>query len=812
MLRQASKGATQALQRRNRGISQAWTALSGLTDEVRAFTELAHGIQELLRRNAAGIPTLSTMHWIQGLRMLAAHQAGARVHMSVASLSAMAATHAPELALFRKYAPLATAIYEPSEAKFFEKALDHASLANHPGFCPIMSRFSPEANRPVFMMCQDMQTQEVVLAVRGTYSLHDLITDISCDAAPFMWSFAHRGIADSARDVHAAVIDKLHSLQAGRREPLNLRVVGHSLGGGVAALLTLILRYSGNIRARAVAFAPPPCLAPDISSACTEVVQSLVFGDDLIPRCSELAALRLLEDISRFSKSAGNLQSAPLAPPEVNQGLGQATMGDLDHAAGRDGGDFETLRRALASKSLQQFLAAKENSHRQLLETTDTRVLQQQHLILDKLNMFMGQIPQLLDASRSESVSLVERIKLLSFEIQTLDRANKQQSELASSNAAVMAQLAELHEQRLFADDINGFGSDLSDVDASATSSILDPALAPDSPQPHDYQADNSQFSQQSQHGGFPLSPQTTSLACRTEFPLVTISDTPPPSSLMVLSSVDAATGPNAVEQNDQQAQWRRFLEKVRAQRAIQSGIEEHIARVKSDLQRKYSIVLDESANPAPPPPPSLSTSKDSWSRIWDLAGDYFGSLELDNDYTTFDMEARQLMHRGGDGSPAKGNPSSDAHAVKKTRSLFSPENDENAAAELGNVRHMPHFSSSQDEDVIDTVMSTPSSPSLSSSSAPDAPPTARIESELVIPATAFYLVRTNPSSSSAPDEQLYLTKSSPEAFNAIHLSQNMLGDHWMTSYIIALEAAHAQKQSRRQDSESEKELHREAS
>ena len=86
--------------------------------------------------------------------------------------------------------------------------------------------------------------------------------------------------------------------------------VGHSLGGGVAILLAVLLRgkypslmssTTNKERVRAFAFAPPPVLDRSTSLACQHYVTSVVNNSDIVPRQSLTnldAFLTILETMS----------------------------------------------------------------------------------------------------------------------------------------------------------------------------------------------------------------------------------------------------------------------------------------------------------------------------------------------------------------------------------------------------------------------------------------------------------------------------------------------------------------------------------
>ena len=56
---------------------------------------------------------------------------------------------------------------------------------------------------PRFMLFLDHSTRSVVLAVRGTFSITDVIIDVVCDDEEFLDGYAHRGILRGAKKILA---------------------------------------------------------------------------------------------------------------------------------------------------------------------------------------------------------------------------------------------------------------------------------------------------------------------------------------------------------------------------------------------------------------------------------------------------------------------------------------------------------------------------------------------------------------------------------------------------------------------------------
>lgn len=70
---------------------------------------------------------------------------------------------------------------------------------------------------------------------------------------------------------------------------LSVCLPGHSLGGGVAALVTLLLQQPGAAPrgisgVRCITIGPPAVLSQELCGLCEEYVTSIVLGADPIPR------------------------------------------------------------------------------------------------------------------------------------------------------------------------------------------------------------------------------------------------------------------------------------------------------------------------------------------------------------------------------------------------------------------------------------------------------------------------------------------------------------------------------------------------
>ncbi|KAM6156811.1 diacylglycerol lipase-beta [Erethizon dorsatum] len=153
-----------------------------------------------------------------------------------------------------------------------------------------------------FLVALDHRKESVVVAVRGTMSLQDILTDLSAESESLHLDtdlqdcVAHKGISQAARYVYRRLVNDGILSQAFSIAPeYRLVVVGHSLGAGAAALLAIMLR-SSYPQVRAYAFSPPRgLLSKSLYEYSKDFIVSLVLGKDVIPRLS----VTNLEDLKK---------------------------------------------------------------------------------------------------------------------------------------------------------------------------------------------------------------------------------------------------------------------------------------------------------------------------------------------------------------------------------------------------------------------------------------------------------------------------------------------------------------------------------
>jgi len=164
--------------------------------------------------------------------------------------------------------------------------------------------------KPSFIMVRDPSLNAIVLAVRGTHSFKDAFTSLTGASKPHhvvdtngvILGYSHFGMLASARWLKGEVGGAL--AQALAANPgYQLYIIGHSLGGGTAAMLTMMLREQGGpfAEAQCVAIACPACMTLELAKSCAGYVTTVVNCADVIPTISPGSADALREEVMRSS-------------------------------------------------------------------------------------------------------------------------------------------------------------------------------------------------------------------------------------------------------------------------------------------------------------------------------------------------------------------------------------------------------------------------------------------------------------------------------------------------------------------------------
>uniref|UniRef100_A0A804MLS1 Calmodulin-binding heat-shock protein n=2 Tax=Zea mays TaxID=4577 RepID=A0A804MLS1_MAIZE len=145
-----------------------------------------------------------------------------------------------------------------------------------------------------YLLYLDHAHADIVLALRGLNLVKEsdyaLLLDNRLGKRRFDGGYVHNGLLRAAGWVLDAECDLLRELLETYPD-YTLTFTGHSLGAGIAAMLTMVVVLNldkiGNIdrtRTRCYAMAPARCMSLNLAVRYADVINSVVLQDDFLPR------------------------------------------------------------------------------------------------------------------------------------------------------------------------------------------------------------------------------------------------------------------------------------------------------------------------------------------------------------------------------------------------------------------------------------------------------------------------------------------------------------------------------------------------
>ncbi|MBA0615095.1 hypothetical protein Godav_015280 [Gossypium davidsonii] len=168
--------------------------------------------------------------------------------------------------------------------------------------------------KPAFTIIRDKDSKCFLLLIRGTHSIKDTLTAATGAVVPFHHSvlhdggisnlvlgYAHCGMVAAARWIAKLAASCL--LKALSEYPdYQVKIVGHSLGGGTAALLTYILREQKEFASSTCfTFAPAACMTWDLAESGKHFITTIINGSDLVPTFSAASVDDLRTEVTASS-------------------------------------------------------------------------------------------------------------------------------------------------------------------------------------------------------------------------------------------------------------------------------------------------------------------------------------------------------------------------------------------------------------------------------------------------------------------------------------------------------------------------------
>lgn len=170
-------------------------------------------------------------------------------------------------------------------------------------------------DHPAYYLAVDHQNQQIVLAIRGSISVYDFIGDLRCQYVSlpnYPGVHVHKGIYHYAQWFDQHLFNNTIIEQLSNNKDYSLIVTGHSLGAGVATLLTLIwhdklnqLLLDGRSIIHCYAFAPPCCVSKELHQQYPnnrQLITSVVLQNDLVCRLNTGTVRDFYQSIANLSQ------------------------------------------------------------------------------------------------------------------------------------------------------------------------------------------------------------------------------------------------------------------------------------------------------------------------------------------------------------------------------------------------------------------------------------------------------------------------------------------------------------------------------
>jgi len=139
---------------------------------------------------------------------------------------------------------------------------------------------------PAWYLAVDRDQEYLVLGLRGTFGFNDILVDLCAQFVPWKGGHVHQGFLRALKTLVPQVLVTIAKFMQ-NNPTYQLRIVGHSMGAAVGALLT-IMWYQDfpEWNVRGYGFATPCCVSASLSRESQDIFTTFVHQFDAVARLS----------------------------------------------------------------------------------------------------------------------------------------------------------------------------------------------------------------------------------------------------------------------------------------------------------------------------------------------------------------------------------------------------------------------------------------------------------------------------------------------------------------------------------------------
>jgi len=168
--------------------------------------------------------------------------------------------------------------------------------------------------KPAFTVVRDRSSKCFLLFIRGAISVKERLTAATGAEVPFhhvvvqegrvsnvVLGYSHCGMVAGARWIAKRAIPCL-SKAVEQFPDYDIKIIGHSMGAGIATILTYILRENEKLSSSTcIAFGPAACMTWDLAESGKDFVTTIVNRNDLVPSLGIASAAKLRTEVMASS-------------------------------------------------------------------------------------------------------------------------------------------------------------------------------------------------------------------------------------------------------------------------------------------------------------------------------------------------------------------------------------------------------------------------------------------------------------------------------------------------------------------------------